>query len=234
MGSYAQQFYPYYPPLGPQQIRQQMPQPLLQQQPPMQLPRPSEGVGPVKYLFIGGFPGDTTQEELLPLLEGVGRVEAIRVTPGKCCCFVRYADLGSAITAHDMLHGSPFKGTTLRVGWGKTDLMDEGVQPSRVLWVGNVDPLTTDAEVAQLFGTYGQLTQARVYPPKSCAFVTFQNIEQATSARRALSGYMLRGRPIKINFRKVKIQATTNKYIHFVLIFFFLFFLLTQQQQQQQ
>lgn len=206
--------YQYYGGFAPsQQQRPQTGVPTPLQKPPgTQVPRPAEGVGPVRYLFIGGFSGDTTQDELLPVVEAFGPVEVIRITPGKCCCFVRYADLNSAISAHEQLHGSLFKGGFLKVGWGKVDLQDEVVQPSRVLWVGSIDPLTAEGEIIQLFGEYGQILQARVLPAKFCAFITFHAVEDAVRARNALNGYNFKGKILKINFRKVNHKRSIYTY----------------------
>lgn len=173
--------------------------------PPMgpQVPRPTEGVGPVKYLFVGGFPIGTTQDELLPVLETFGPVEAMRITAGKSCCFVRYAELEDAIAAHDRMHGTMFRGSFLRVGWGRMDLQDDPSQTSRILWVGNIDPMTTEDEIAHLFGVYGQILQVKTLPAKFCSFVSFQSLEDAVRARVALNGFNYKGKPLRINFRKV-------------------------------
>ena len=186
------------PPLPPLQQQQQQ-----QQQMGGQLPRPAEGAGPVRYLFVGGFPAGTTQDELLPVMEAFGPVEAMRINTAKACCFVRYVELEGAIAAHDRMHGTMFKGSFLRVGWGKMDLQDDPSQSSRILWVGNIDPLATEGEIAHLFGAYGQILQVKVLPAKFCSFVSFHSVEDAVRARVALNGYNFMGKPLRINFRKV-------------------------------
>lgn len=229
MDPYAQ-LYQYYsaftpspqpqPPQQPPQLGVQLPQgihiPPLQPQVGSQIPRPAEGVGPVRYLFVGGFPGETTQEELFPVLEQFGVIELLRITPGKCCCFVRYMDLGSAIAAHDKLHGTQFKGSYFKVGWGKSDIQEDATPPSRVLWIGNIDPMTGEGEIAHLFGVHGQILQVRVLPAKFCAFVTFHELKDAIRARNALNGYAFKGKTLRINFRKVTKNIIIYTYTYFI------------------
>lgn len=70
------------------------------------------------------------------------------------------------------------------------------------LWVGNLTPDVTEAELTALFEKYGQVDSITSYSARSYAFLYFRSLEDAKAAKDALQGTVLRGNPLKIEFAK--------------------------------
>ncbi|GAA6062356.1 hypothetical protein JCM10212_005698 [Sporobolomyces blumeae] len=56
-------------------------------------------------------------------------------------------------------------------------------QPTRSLWVGNLDPKTTTADLQQVFAPYGAIESLRLIPDKECGFVNFVSVADAIRAK---------------------------------------------------
>ncbi|GAA5905012.1 uncharacterized protein JCM6883_004937 [Sporobolomyces salmoneus] len=56
-------------------------------------------------------------------------------------------------------------------------------QPTRSLWVGNLDPNTTPADLQQVFAPYGAIESLRLIPDKECGFVNFVTVSDAIRAK---------------------------------------------------
>ncbi|GAA5965788.1 hypothetical protein JCM21900_004990 [Sporobolomyces salmonicolor] len=56
-------------------------------------------------------------------------------------------------------------------------------QPTRSLWVGNLDPKTTPADLQQVFAPYGAIESLRLIPEKECGFVNFVSVADAMRAK---------------------------------------------------
>jgi RNA recognition motif-containing protein len=73
------------------------------------------------------------------------------------------------------------------------------------LYVGNLNYNTTESELNELFGQYGQVTSVAVITDretgraKGFGFVEFANDEDAKAAIAALDGKELGGRSLKVN-----------------------------------
>lgn len=73
------------------------------------------------------------------------------------------------------------------------------------LYVGNVPFSATDEELAELFGQYGALSEAKMITdretgrPRGFAFVTFETPEAAQDAQQALDGRDFQGRPLRVS-----------------------------------
>ena len=73
------------------------------------------------------------------------------------------------------------------------------------IYVGNLPWRATDAQLTQLFGAHGEVTDARIVTDRETGrsrgfgFVTMANAEAAQNAIRALNGYSLEGRSLVVN-----------------------------------
>lgn len=56
-------------------------------------------------------------------------------------------------------------------------------QPSRSLWIGNLDPTTSAQELMSVFAVYGAIESLRLLPDKECGFVNFVSIHDAVHAK---------------------------------------------------
>ena len=73
------------------------------------------------------------------------------------------------------------------------------------LYVGNLPFSTTDDDLAELFGSYGAITEAKTITdretgrPRGFAFVTFENPAAAQDAQSALDGKDFQGRALRVS-----------------------------------
>ncbi|KAL8284285.1 hypothetical protein RQP46_005034 [Phenoliferia psychrophenolica] len=56
-------------------------------------------------------------------------------------------------------------------------------QPTRSLWIGNLDPKTSTAELQAVFAPYGAIESLRLIPEKECGFVNFVSLTDALHAK---------------------------------------------------
>jgi len=74
--------------------------------------------------------------------------------------------------------------------------------PSRALWIGNISDEVTEEDLYLEFSQFGEIESVRLLTHKTCAFVNFMTVDDATNALHALQGRELGNMPIKINFGK--------------------------------
>lgn len=73
------------------------------------------------------------------------------------------------------------------------------------IYVGNLPWRATDAQLSQLFGSHGEVTDAKIVTDRETGrsrgfgFVTMASDEAAQAAIRALNGYSLEGRSLVVN-----------------------------------
>ncbi|KAI8977307.1 hypothetical protein BDF20DRAFT_874074 [Mycotypha africana] len=88
--------------------------------------------------------------------------------------------------------------------------------PSRALWLGNINPSISVADLTTQFSIYGQVESARILSDKECAFVNFLTVESAIAAKNDLEtrlGSKLGGTPVRVGFGKADVNlamALTN------------------------
>ncbi|BGP37989.1 hypothetical protein JCM10449v2_001916 [Rhodotorula kratochvilovae] len=66
---------------------------------------------------------------------------------------------------------------------GAVSLSPPVQQPTRSLWVGNLDPKTTPADLQEVFAPYGAIESLRLIPDKECGFVNFVSVADAMRAK---------------------------------------------------
>ncbi|XP_009787474.1 flowering time control protein FPA isoform X1 [Nicotiana sylvestris] len=77
-----------------------------------------------------------------------------------------------------------------------------GEMPSNNLWVGNLTPDVTEADLTALFQKYGPVDSVTSYSARGFAFLYFKNINDAKEAKDALQGSFFHGNPLRIEFAK--------------------------------
>ncbi|KAI8804762.1 armadillo-type protein [Cladochytrium replicatum] len=76
--------------------------------------------------------------------------------------------------------------------------------PTRSLWLGNIDPAIAPSDLLTLFSPFGAIESLRVLPDKECAFVNFIRVEDATRAREEMQGSRIGIMNIRIGYGKVE------------------------------
>lgn len=155
-------------------------------------------------LWIGGIPPNARQMDIDNLFNKYGTIDVIRLNTAKACAFVKFRDRESTANAYNNTYGTATVcGRPVRVGWAKNDATDDDTFVSTTAWVGNMDPLTTESEIRQLFAPYGTILQVRILSEKMCAFVSFPDQDCVRKAKNALNGYPLRSKALKVGYGKV-------------------------------
>ena len=73
------------------------------------------------------------------------------------------------------------------------------------IYVGNLPWRATDAQLTQLFGAHGEVTDARIVTDRETgrsrgfAFVTMSTAQEAAKAIAEMNGALLDGRPLRVN-----------------------------------
>ncbi|KAI8371263.1 hypothetical protein EDC96DRAFT_573334 [Choanephora cucurbitarum] len=115
-------------------------------------------------------------------------------------------------TRNDTKHGiAPMEGDTM-------GSFDEGNPNTTNLYVGNINPTTTEAGLCQEFGKFGPIASVKIMWPRTqeekdkgnnCGFVSFMTRKDAAEAIRGLDGKELHGFTLRVGWGKaVPLPAT--------------------------
>ncbi|RKP02974.1 hypothetical protein CXG81DRAFT_24380 [Caulochytrium protostelioides] len=83
-------------------------------------------------------------------------------------------------------------------------------QPTRSLWIGNLDTSLTSADLLHIFQPFGPIESLRILPEKECAFINYLRVEDAIAARDGMQGDRLGNAVIRVGFGK-----TDNLHPHY-------------------
>lgn len=175
-----------------------------------------------KRLFVGQLPISITEDAIRAVYEPFGNLSEIRALSGKRVAFVSFTTWASAhkaLLATDAQDGIPGidNATPLAVSFaerkgkgsnkGGGAAFAKGLQYTRI-FVGGLPPTCTDAELQQVFETFGEIERATLLPAKSqfrCGYVNFSLWGEALDAIESLNGQMFPGnteKPMSIVFAK--------------------------------
>lgn len=76
--------------------------------------------------------------------------------------------------------------------------------PTRSLWIGNIDPALTAAELLGCFSPFGPIESLRMLPEKECAFVNYTRIEDAIHARDEMQGGRVGNCIVRVGFGRAE------------------------------
>ncbi|KAI7818179.1 armadillo-type protein [Gamsiella multidivaricata] len=149
-----------------------------------------------------------------------GPVESLKVIPDKECAFINFTRVEDAMRAKEDIserRGGRIGNTTVRVGYGKAELMVNSdapvLHPTRALWIGNIPSTTTPAALHAMFNHFGPIESARVLTHKSCGFINFENMEDAVVAKKVMHGQEIFGPgtgAVRIGFAKVPAKQSPS------------------------
>ena len=67
------------------------------------------------------------------------------------------------------------------------------------LYVGNLSYSSTNEELQELFGNYGEVRQVNIIEGRGFGFVEMSNSSEAEKAKEALDGSEFKGRTLKVD-----------------------------------
>ena len=166
---------------------------------------------PTRFLWIGNLTLKASRPQLCAVFEKFGLLEDLVSFPGRIYAFVTYQNVESAVKCHQALQGVVLMGITADSGMvikyrperkasghasesnsaSVCSGNDVEVEPSPRIWLGNIAPTATAANLQSVLGRFGRLVDAAVFParigPLGYAFVKFEKIEDAINAYNTLN-----------------------------------------------
>jgi RNA recognition motif-containing protein len=166
---------------------------------------------PTRFLWIGNLTLKATRPQLCAVFEKFGLLEDLVSFPGRIYAFVTYQNVESAVKCHQALQGIVLSDITADSGMvikyrperkasmhssesnsaSASQSNDAEVEPSPRIWLGNIAPTATAANLQSVLGRFGRLVDAAVFParigPLGYAFVKFERIEDAINAYNTLN-----------------------------------------------
>ncbi|KAI8369221.1 armadillo-type protein, partial [Radiomyces spectabilis] len=177
---------------------------------------------PTRSLWLGNIDPTLTVNDLVCLFSQYGEIDNVRILPDRECAFVNYTTTDDALRAKEVLNmmGNRLGNMTLKVGFGRPEAVPQSVcgemginaqGPTRALWIGNIPGPTTSSALLSIFSVYGAIESVRVLTHKNCAFVNFEQQEDAVRAKKALHNKEITGPgtgAVRIGFAKVPTKTT--------------------------
>lgn len=166
-------------------------------------------------LFVGGIPRDRSREEVLDEMRRLTRgVVDVILYPcmsdrsrNRGFAFVEYVDHRAAAVARRQM--VPGKVTLwgchdVAVDWAEPEPVvdEETMQKVKVLYVRNVPPNISEAEIRHAFSGDDQLHVLRVRKIRDFAFVHYHSREDAVEGLALMNGAMLGGSTLEVSWSK--------------------------------
>jgi RNA recognition motif-containing protein len=166
---------------------------------------------PTRFLWIGNLTPMATRPVLRTIFERFGSLEDLIAFPSRMYAFVTYQHTESAVKALQSIQGVVIKDITGEKGMiikyrperkAAVHSLDESngrsyagadmdVEPSPRIWLGNIAPTATAANLQSVLGRFGPLVDAAVFParigPLGYAFVKFERLKDAINAYNTLN-----------------------------------------------
>ncbi|PRW50946.1 oligouridylate-binding 1-like [Chlorella sorokiniana] len=124
--------------------------------------------------------------------------------------FVSFRHREQAEAAIQMMHGQFIGARRVRCGWAqhKTDgivtmdpqILDRADPTNTNVYVGNLSPSLSDAEVRRHFGAFGPIAEVKLYRKGSYGFVRFKAHADAVRAIVGMNGQALGGKVMKCSW----------------------------------
>ena len=171
---------------------------------------------PTRFLWVGNLTAQASRPILLNIFERFGSLEDLIAFPSRMYAFVTFHSVECAIKAVQSIQGVIIKDITGEKGMlikyrpekkvlshiaegiakdgssGRASSSgDFDVEPSPRIWLGNIAPTATAANLQAVLGRFGPLVDAAVFParigPLGYAFVKFERLEDAVNAYNTLN-----------------------------------------------
>lgn len=184
---------------------------------------------PTNTLWVGNLPVETQEDDMRRTFERFGKIQVIKLLPAKFCAFVTFSTLESSKAAFEGSSSIKILGSDVKINWGKSNnfaevartsaslptsipsygqtfRQDTSIPHSPNLWIGNVDPNTTEDELKSLFERFGRIERIKLLPIKNCAFINFTDVPSASRAKSEMTGVAFKGQNLKIDFGRQREQ----------------------------
>ncbi|PJF19059.1 hypothetical protein PSACC_01125 [Paramicrosporidium saccamoebae] len=152
---------------------------------------PKRPEAPLRTIYLGRMPPETTAEDLCNIIRG-GALEKIRVTPEKQCAFVTFLEPMAAQSFFDFATqaGIWIRGNRLKPGWGQASSLPAAVTvalrqgATRNVYLGNINLSNlTEDDLRRSFSAYGPIEMINfLRKERDVVFVNFCQLLDAVKA----------------------------------------------------
>lgn len=175
---------------------------------------------PSRTVYLGNTPPNMSIETLLDHVSS-GVIEDCKILMDKNCAFITFLDEKSALLFHSdsILKRLNINGNDIKIGWGKTNLMDPLVATrikyetvTRNVYIGNLIKGEENivAKLKDDFVTFGTIDCINYLPEKGIAFIHFSSILSAIHAVDKIRDLNESYRNKKIHFGKDRCAYITK------------------------
>lgn len=168
-------------------------------------------------LFIGGVSAECTDDDLREAFGAHGEVTDAVIPKdhdgaNKGIGFVFFTSVDEATAAKDALHDTKIAGETIRIDFAQVrerPARESNSEPSLKLVLFGVSAECTENDLREAFSVHGEVIDAFIPKDedganKGIGFVSFSSIDEATTAKHALSGTEISGEVVRIDFAQVR------------------------------
>lgn len=179
------------------------------------------------HVFVGDLGSDVTDAALYNTFCIVGQCSDARVMwdhatgRSKGYGFVSFRSREDAEAAIDRMQGWQIGSRRIRVGWAQHkqdettnplefEAVDRADPSNTNVYIGNISPETTEADLRTHFGVYGPLDEVKVHKKGGYGFVKFEQHRSAVQAIVGSHGRELHGRVLKCAWGKNISKPSVN------------------------
>jgi len=177
-------------------------------------------------LYVGNLDPRVCTELLQEVFELIGPVKLAKVVGDRNTGrslgfgFVDFYDRATAIRAMELMHGRRVYGLEMRIDWAHAGagaagriLQDEDLTNMHTIFVGNLSPDVDEEKLMKAFSSFPSVAGAKISKdvetglPAGYGFVSFREKKDADLAMQTMTGYVLSGRALRIDWAKGKNNA---------------------------
>eukprot|EP00210_Caulerpa_lentillifera_P005277 g5042.t1 len=171
------------------------------------------------HIFVGDLSQDVTDAALLAAFSAVGNCSDARVMwdhstgRSKGYGFVSFRNKEDAERSIHEMHGKLIGSRRVRCGWAQHKMQDASQQmdydtldksdPTNTnVYIGNISPELTEADIRRHFSCYGQVVDIKLHKKGGYGFVRYQKHSDAVNAILQTRGQTLTGKVMKCSWGK--------------------------------
>eukprot|EP00796_Vickermania_ingenoplastis_P005861 gene5861-4183_t len=170
---------------------------------------------PTNVLWVGSLPEFISDERLTDIFSPCGTVKFVSRMERGNMAFVHFETVEECTLALETMRGKPVdQNVVLALNYGHAQRPKDPVPageesvigphetPTNVVYLGQIPPNATDADIDNLFEPFPGFINAKYVSSAGIGFGHFDSVETARTARIALHNAIVCGVPIRVNFGK--------------------------------
>eukprot|EP00871_Galdieria_phlegrea_P003400 jgi/Galph1/4060/GphlegSOOS_G2714.1 len=174
-------------------------------------------------LYVGNLDPRVCTELLQEVFELIGPVKLAKVVGDRNTGrslgfgFVDFYDRPTAIRAMELMHGRRIYGQEIRIDWAHAGagaagrmVQEEDLANMHTIFVGNLGPDVDEEKLMKAFSSFPSVAGAKISKdaesglPAGYGFVSFREKSDADLAMQTMTGYILSGRALRIDWARGK------------------------------